>query len=171
MEIESVPDALQARLGHQATVCLLQLLDRAHSEKRGDVIAACSERFERRLVEEVSGLRVQIAQGECTLRGETSSLGATLRQEMADLRNALRQEMADLRDALRQEMAALESRLRQEMAGLESNLRQEMTGLERSIRGDIAAGRVEFIKWAFMFWVGQVLAITGIMGVMLRLMR
>ena len=138
MEIESVPDALQARLGHQATVCLLQLLDRAHSEKRGDVIAACSERFERRLVEEVSGLRVQIAQGECTLRGETTNLGATLRQEMADLRDALR---------------------------------QEMTGLERSIRGDIAAGRVEFIKWAFMFWVGQVLAITGIMGVMLRLMR
>ena len=160
MEIESVPDALQARLGHQATVCLLQLLDRAHSEKRGDVIAACSERFERRLVEEVSGLRVQIAQGECTLRGETTNLGATLRQEMADLRDALRQEMADLRDALRQEMA-----------DLRDALRQEMTGLERSIRGDIAAGRVEFIKWAFMFWVGQVLAITGIMGVMLRLMR
>ena len=149
MEIESVPDALRTRLGPQGTVGLLQLLDRAHSEKRGDVIAACSERFERRLVEEVSGLRVQIAQGECTLRGETTNLGATLRQEMADLRDALRQEMADLRDALR----------------------QEMTGLERSIRGDIAAGRVEFIKWAFMFWVGQVLAITGIMGVMLRLMR
>jgi len=84
---------------------LLQLLDRSHRDAREDVITACTERFERRLVEEVSSLRVQIAQVETTLRG------------------------------------------------------------------DMAAGRVEFIKWSFLFWVGQVLAISGILTVMLRLMR
>lgn len=36
-------------------------------EWRADVIAACLERFERRLVEEVAGLRVQLAQTEALL--------------------------------------------------------------------------------------------------------
>jgi hypothetical protein len=68
-------------------------------------MTACTDRFDRRLVEETSGLRVQIAQSESTLRG------------------------------------------------------------------DIASGRVEFIKWSFVFWVGQVLAVTGIMTVLLRVLR
>lgn len=105
MEIEDVPVALHARLGPEATGGLLQLLDRSHRQAREDVITACTERFERRLVEEVSGLRVQIVQ-----------VGAKL-------------------------------------------------------SGDIAAGRVEFIKWSFLFWVGQLLAVIGAMGVMLRLFR
>ncbi len=105
MEIDDVPVGLQARLGPEGIGGLLQLLDRSHRQAREDVITACTERFERRLVEEVSGLRVQIAQ------------------------------------------------------------------VEAKLSGDIAAGRVEFIKWSFLFQVGQVLAITGIMGVMLRLFR
>ena len=68
-------------------------------------MTACTDRFDRRLVEETSGLRVQIAQSESTLRG------------------------------------------------------------------DIAAGRVEFIKWSFLFWVGQVLAVTGILTILLRVLR
>jgi len=105
MEIDRVPAALQARLGAGATTGLLQLLERSHREVREDMTTACTERFERRLVAEVSGLRVQIAQVEATLRG------------------------------------------------------------------DMAAGRVEFIKWSFLFWTGQVLAITGILAVMLRFVR
>ena len=68
-------------------------------------MTASTDRFDRRLVEETSGLRVQIAQSESTLRG------------------------------------------------------------------DIAAGRVEFIKWSFIFWVGQVLAVTGILTILLRMLR
>jgi hypothetical protein len=68
-------------------------------------MSICTERLDRRIVEETSGLRVLIAQSESTLRG------------------------------------------------------------------DIAAGRVEFIKWSFIFWVGQVLAVTGILTVLLRVSR
>ena len=116
MDLGRVPAALQARLGAEATVGLLQLLDRSHHEAKEDLISACTERFERRLVEEVSGLRVQIAQ-----------LGADLRQEIATMGADLRQEMA--------------------------------------------AGRVDLFKWCFLFWIGQLLAISGIVGVMLRVMR
>ena len=105
MEIDDVPGPLEARLGPAAASGLVQLLDRSHRQMRDEVMTACTDRFDRRLVEEVSGLRVQIAQSESMLRG------------------------------------------------------------------DLAAGRVEFIKWSFVFWVGQVLAVTGIMTVLLRILR
>jgi len=138
MQLNQVPRALQVRLGDEATVGLLELLDRSHREARQELMTACTERFERRLVEEVAGLRVQIAQ-----------LGADLRQEMATMGADLRQEMATMGADLRQEMATMGADLHQEMA----------------------AGRVDLFKWCFLFWIGQVVAVGGIVGVMLRVMR
>ena len=83
MKIASVPAALQTRLGPEATGGLLQLLHRAHLEGRNDVIAACTERFERRLVEETSGLRVQLSQVESSLRQVIANMGSDLRAEIA----------------------------------------------------------------------------------------
>ena len=138
MDIEQVPAALRERLGVEATSGLLQVLDRSHRDGRADVIAACTDRFERRLVEEISGVRVQIAQVEASLRGEMTEMGAAIRRDMVEMGASIRKEMG-------------------EMGG--------------SIRQDMASGRVELLKWCFLFWVGQVVAIAGIMGLMLRLFR
>jgi hypothetical protein len=127
MDIEQVPAALREHLNLEATSALLQMLDRSHRDGRADVIAACTDRFERRLVEEMSGVRAQIAQLEASLRREMTEMGAAIGRDMADM-----------------------------CAG---------------IRQDMATGRVELLKWCFLFWVGQVVAIAGIMGLMLRLLR
>jgi hypothetical protein len=127
MDIEQVPAALREHLNLEATSALLQMLDRSHRDGRADVIAACTDRFERRLVEEMSGVSVQIGQLEASLRREMTEMGAAIRRDMAQM-----------------------------CAG---------------IRQDIASGRVELLKWCFLFWVGQVVAIAGIMGLMLRLLR
>ena len=127
MDFDAVPASLRDRLGTEATVGLLGLFDLARSEWREDVIAACTERYERRLSEEMAGVRVQIAQVEASLRTEIAQMGASIRQEMA-------------------QMGA-------------------------GIRHDMATGRVELFKWCFIFWIGQVLATAGIVGVMLRLFR
>jgi hypothetical protein len=153
MDLGQVPAALHARLGDEPTAGLLQLLDRSQQEGKEGLINACTERFERRLVEEVSGLRVQIAR-------DTTRLESTLRQKMAELGISLRQEMA-----------GLEGRLRQEIGELRASVREEVAELRASLREDIAAGRVDLFKWCFLFWIGQVLAVSGIVGVMFRVMR
>ncbi len=130
-------------------MALLELLDRSHREARDELIITCTERFERRLAEEGANLRVHSVQ-----------LGAELRQEMAAMRADLRQEIATMGAELRQEMAMMGAELRQEMATMGADLRQEM-----------ATGRVDLFKWCFLFWIGQVLAVGGMMGVMLRLVR
>lgn len=124
MDAAAIRIALEDRLGPEATDGLLQLLERVESDLREDVIVACTERFERRLVEETSALRVQIAQVESSIRQDMTRLAAELRQE------------------LRQEIGTL--------------------------RTQMASDRFELLKWAFLFWIGQVVAIGTLLGVMLR---
>lgn len=61
--------------------------------------------------------------------------------------------------------------VRMQVAATEAALRQDMSKLETGLRQEIASNRVELLKWSFMFWVGQVLVVTAIIGVMLRLYR
>lgn len=55
------------------------------------------DRFERRLMEENSKLRIEMAQGFAALRQEMAAGFAALRQEIAANTSALRQEMAEQR--------------------------------------------------------------------------
>jgi hypothetical protein len=160
MEIGAVPEALRERLGRDATSGLVELLGHAHREQRAELIAACTERFERRLVEEIAGVRVQIAQVEASVRQDMAEMGASIRQEMAQMGASIRQEMAQMGASIRQEMAQMGASIRLDMAEMGAGIRQDM-----------AAGRVELLKWCFLFWIGQVVAVGTMMGVMLRLMR
>ncbi len=95
MRVNSVASALRERLGHDATIGLLELVECEHSERDNRVLSVAVERFERRLAEELGQLRV-----------------ALLRE--------------------------------------------------------IHEGRSETIKWAFIFWMGQVGALIGLLAFMFR---
>lgn len=171
MEIEAVPAALRERLGIEATDGLLKLLDHAQSEGRADVIAACTERFERRLVEEVAGVRVQIAQVEASLRHELAKTAADIRQETAQMGADIRVEMAQMGASIREDMAKMGASIREDMAQMGASIREDMVRMGAGIRQDMSSGRVELLKWCFLFWIGQVVAVGTVVGVMLRLVR
>ena len=143
-----VPAALMERLGEPASVALVEMQEANNRACVDEVMTQVAERFERRLVEETSKLRVEMAQ----LRGD-------LRQEIAQLGSDLRNEMAQLRGDLRQEIAQLGGDLRNEIAQLGGNLRSEM-----------AVHRFELLKWMFVFWVGQLVSVVGIVALLLRTM-
>lgn len=171
MDIDAVSAPLRERLGPEATGGLLDLFDLARSEWRNDLIAACTDRYERRLAEEIAGVRVQIAQVEASLRTEIAQTGAGIRQEMAQMGAGIRQEMAEMGAQIRQDMAQMGAQIRQEMGEMGAQIRHEMGEMGSGIRTDMATGRVELFKWCFLFWIGQVVAVSTIVGLMLRLMR
>jgi hypothetical protein len=160
MDSHRLPAALQDRLGQEASAGLIELLTDARKEWTAEVIGTVGDGFERRLTEETSKLRVDMA-----------ALRSDLRQEMGALRGDLRQEMAALRGDLRQEMGALCSNLRQETGALYSDLRQETTEGFASLRQALADQRFEILKWAFLFWVGQFFAVAGLVAVLIRFLR
>jgi hypothetical protein len=51
----------------------VQVFNQAQTEWSGQVLNLAAERFERRLVEETSKIRVEMAQGFATLRGEMAA--------------------------------------------------------------------------------------------------
>ena len=47
-------------------------------------------------------------------------------------------------------------------------LRREFHAAFETLRADIAASKVEILRWSFLFWIGQVAAIAALMSLMLR---
>lgn len=98
----AVPEILVERLGEKATTAMVEMIEDSDRRWADSVLEKTAERFERRLVEETSKLRVDMAQ------------------------------------------------------------------LRADLHGEIVSSRFELIKWNFVFWIGQVVALAGVMSLMLR---
>lgn len=102
--------------------------------------------------------------------GLVSLLEAAQQDWTADVTTAaerFERRLTDETAGLRVALAHTEGILRQEIAGL----RTEMHNFGAALRQEHFAGRFELLKWSFAFWIGQVIAVTGIVGLMLRVTR
>lgn len=81
MERMMVPAALASRLGHEASEGLVEMFDVSH--------AFATDRFERRLTEEVGLLRVEMERMRGDLRAEMAGMRGDLRAEMSLMRGDL----------------------------------------------------------------------------------
>jgi hypothetical protein len=146
MEVEDVSPALRERLGPDATVGLLALLDASREEWAQDVTDQAVERFERELTRQIGAFREEMRQAMTSLRADLREVEATLRAEMREGDAALRAEMRDGDAALRLEMREGDAAIRLEMRDQ----------------------RVELLKWSFAFWVAQFVSVGGLMAILLR---
>src|SRR5262245_56399697 len=73
-----VPVALRDRLGHEGSRALIDFMDSEKAVWRDEVLSLAEERFERRLIEAVAGLRLEFRDGLSAVRVEL----ATARVEM-----------------------------------------------------------------------------------------
>ena len=123
-----------------------------------EILAMADERFERRLTEESAAIRQDIAalRADMATREETSAIRETM---------ATRHDIA----ALRQELGAIQQTMTTMATRQEVNaFRQEMSAGFTRLQTELANTRVEMMKWSFMFWTGQCLAILGFLFVFLR---
>ena len=54
------------------------------------------------------------------------------------------------------------------IAALRVEFTRELHAGLAAVRQEIAAVRVELIRWSFVFWIGQIAAMIGILAFMLR---
>lgn len=60
-----------------------------------------------------------------------------------------------------------ERRLTEEVSHLREEIREGLHDGLTSVRQEIATTRVEMLKWSFLFWIGQVAAMAGLLAYML----
>jgi hypothetical protein len=61
-----------------------------------------------------------------------------------------------------------ERRLGTEISALRLDMSRDLSALRVDVARDTAALRVELLKWSFLFWVGQVATMAGLLAFMLR---
>ena len=52
-----------------------------------------------------------------------------------------------------------------------SKLRIDMAHMRTDVHEQLASTRVELLRWAFLFWVGQLVSVAGVVALMLRGVR
>ena len=119
MPVIQVGKTLREKLGEEGVQELIDLINSSQQQQKEDILTFVEEKFERRLSEEISKLRVDMVEMNQQLRGEMVEMNQQLRGEMVE-------QMAKLRT-------------------------------------EISQTRAELIKWMFIFWVGQVGMILGIL--------
>lgn len=144
-----LPIALRDRLGTDGVCGLLDVLDREKEEWTEEVITTTEDRFERRLVEVGSSVRPDLEQ----FRQETRDSLAAQTRERQEGEATLRQMIHDARvDTLK----------------VLQDVRVELHQGFADVREGSVTQRFELIKWMLVFWVGQVVAMAGLIGMMLR---
>ena len=61
-----------------------------------------------------------------------------------------------------------ERRLAQELGAFKIEISQALSDGLTAIRQETATARLEMLKWSFVFWIGQVAAVAGLLAFMRR---
>ena len=86
MASNRLPLELRERLGDEAALGLLELLESERDEWSDRVLSVAADRFERRLAEQVSGVRVEISAVRTDIVRELHAGLGSIRQELANAR-------------------------------------------------------------------------------------
>ena len=154
--MERVSVGLRARLGEEAARDLEEYTEAQGDHWRERVMLTATERFDGRLATAAADLRMEMA----GLRLDMSGFRSDGQTEMA----GLRLEIAGFRLDVQRE---IQQGLKETHQGFAS-LWQAMADLRVSLRQDLADTRSELIRWSFLFWIGQVAVVAGLLAFMLR---
>jgi hypothetical protein len=61
-----------------------------------------------------------------------------------------------------------ERRLGEETCALRIDMAKEFAAMRVEMASGFAATRADLVKWSFLFWIGQFVALTGMMAFLLR---
>jgi hypothetical protein len=147
MAIISIPKPLREKLGDEGTEALVQVLNENEKELRSSVIDFAEQRFEQSLSREIAGVRVDLADAEKRFEKHLTEEIAGVRVDLADTEKGLRADIAGLRE---------------EMVRSDLSVRDELKADIADLRGRVEKSRSDTIKWMFLFWVGQIGAVLGI---------
>ncbi|MEW6482011.1 MAG: coiled-coil domain-containing protein [bacterium] len=145
MPIITVPKVLREKLGEDGVDSLIELLNQSEQKVKGEVITLSDEKFARKLSEEISGVKIEFSK---KLSEEISGV----KQEIALLEGKLEARISEVR-------AEFKVDLEREISKLDKRINEETSKL----RVDIAQFKSELIKWMFLFWVGQLVCIAGLL--------
>ena len=137
MAVVTVKKPLREKLGDDGAEALVELINEAQKETQNNVIKFVEEKFEKRLSEELAKVRVEIAEVKTDLIERIEGVRTDLIERIEGVRTDLTERIEGVRTELKSEIEALKTN-------------------DEKVKS-------ELIRWMFIFWVGQIGAILGIL--------
>jgi hypothetical protein len=151
--ILAVPKVLREKLGEEGTDALVELINQANGYTKADVLGFVEEKFERRLSEEVARFNER-------LTTEIGKVNERLTTEIGKVNERLTTEIGKVNERLTTEIGKVNERLTAEIAKVSAEFPR--------LRQEVAEMKADLIRWMFIFWVGQLGAILGILFAFFR---
>ncbi len=145
MTVIAIPKALRERLGEEGSQGLVDIISAIDERAREDSLRLLSERFERRLSEEIGKVNERIT----GLDEKITSLEERFERRLSE-------EIGKVNERITLEIGKINERITAEIGGL---------------RQDMERFRSELIKWMFIFWVGQIAVLGGLIVGIFNLAR
>jgi len=98
-------------------------------------------------------------------RALVERLGSEGTQGLVSLLESRQAEWSD--EVMTTVVERFDRRLEVELSALRLEVSREISALRVDVARDISALRVELLKWSFLFWVGQVATMAGLLAFML----
>lgn len=146
MPVIVMPKPLVDKLGDEGSRALVEVINESVRAAKLDWAELSGERFERRLAESTG----------------------VLRQEIANFRAELKEDIANLRTELKGDISNVWAELKEDIANLRAELKGDITNLRAEIKEGVSRSHFGVLRWMFVFWVGQVAAVAGILALFLK---
>jgi hypothetical protein len=118
-------------------------------ELKKDIIEIVEEKFERRLSDEITNLKVELT--ERIGNSEVKLAGMIANSEVKSAKN----------------IADLEVKLTEMIVNSEAKLTEKIANSEARSSKNTADNKAEMIRWMFIFWLGNIITIIGgIVGIL-----
>jgi glycerol-3-phosphate dehydrogenase len=153
MPITTVPKVIREKLGEDVTEALVELINQANGQTKADALTFAGERFERRLSEVGAQFNQRITEVEAKLDRRIAEAEAKLNQRITEVEVKLDRRITEVE-------AKLDHRITDEAAKVSVDLAK--------VRTEMAEHKADLLRWMFIFWVGQVGALLGILFAFFR---
>ena len=170
MPIISIPKSLREKLGEEGSEALAAVLNEHGKEMENSVIKTAELRFEKKLSEEISGVRLDLSESEKRfekkLTEEISGVRLDLSESEKRFEKKLTEEISGVRLDLSESEKRFEKKLTEEISGVReeiSGVREEMVRGDCALQKEIQKSKTDTVKWMFIFWIGQIGAVLGIL--------
>ena len=159
MAVVTVKKPLREKLGDDGAEALVELINEAQKETQDNVIKFVEEKFEKRLSEELAKVRVEIAEVKTELIERIEGVRTDLIERIEGVRTDLIERIEGVRTDLTERIEGVRTDLTERIEGVRTELKSEIEALKTN--GEKV--KSELIRWMFIFWVGQIGAILGIL--------
>jgi gas vesicle protein len=170
MPIITVEKPLKDRLGDEGVDSLIRLLNQSQQNQKQDLMVYLEEKYEHRLGEEIGAISITIAETEKRLDNriteEIGKVNERLTEEIGKVNERLTEEIGKVNERLTEEIGKVNERLTEEIGKVNERITKEIADVKveiSNVRSDASKNHANLIKWMFIFWMGQVIALVGIL--------